>query len=53
MLTGNTLRAFAMGVVAWHDFRAAHPDAWVLTRETGYDRPLRPQPIRRVRRSVR
>jgi len=38
-LTGATLRAIPMGTVAWRDFRAAHPDAWVLTRDTGHDRP--------------
>ncbi len=39
MLTGTTLRALPMGTVAWRDFRAAHPNAWVLSRDTGYDRP--------------
>ena len=39
VLTGTTLRAIPIGTVAWRDFRAAHPDAWVLSRNTGYDRP--------------
>jgi hypothetical protein len=39
VLTGTALRAIPMGIVAWRDFRAAHPDAWVLTRDTGHDRP--------------
>jgi len=39
VLTGTTLRAIPMGTVAWHDFRTAHPEAWVLTRDTGHDRP--------------
>ena len=39
VLTGTALRAIPMGTVAWRDFHAAHPDAWVLTRDTGHDRP--------------
>ncbi|NUR27741.1 MAG: DUF3179 domain-containing protein [Catenulispora sp.] len=38
-LTGTTLRAFPIGTLAWSEFRASHPDAWVLTRDTGYRRP--------------
>ncbi|MEU4293164.1 DUF3179 domain-containing protein [Kribbella sp. NPDC026596] len=39
VLTGTTLKAIPMGTVAWRDFQTAHPDAWVLSRDTGYDRP--------------
>lgn len=39
VLTGTKLRGIPLGAVAWSDFRAAHPDAWVLTRDTGHDRP--------------
>ncbi|GAA1579917.1 DUF3179 domain-containing protein [Kribbella sancticallisti] len=39
ILTGTTLQAIPMGAVAWRDFRTAHPDAWVLGRETGHERP--------------
>jgi hypothetical protein len=37
-LTGTQLEAIPMGVVGWDQFRAAHPDALVLTRDTGFDR---------------
>jgi hypothetical protein len=39
VLTGTELTAIPMGVVAWRDFRDAHPTALVLSRETGFDRP--------------
>lgn len=39
VLTGAELSAIPMGVVAWDDFREAHPTALVLSRETGFDRP--------------
>jgi hypothetical protein len=39
VLTGTELVAIPMGVVAWDDFRQAHPSALVLTRETGFERP--------------
>jgi hypothetical protein len=38
-LTGTQLTAVPMGVVGWGQFRTAHPDSLVLTRDTGYDRP--------------
>ena len=37
-LTGTQLTAIPMGTVAWREFLAEHPDAKVLTRETGHDR---------------
>jgi hypothetical protein len=37
-LTGTQLEAIPMGVVGWDQFRTAHPDALVLTRDTGHDR---------------
>lgn len=37
-LTGTLLEAIPMGIVGWDQFRTAHPDAQVLTRETGFDR---------------
>jgi hypothetical protein len=39
VLTGTQLEAIPMGVVGWDQFRTAHPDALVLTRDTGHDRP--------------
>jgi hypothetical protein len=38
VLTGRTLRAHAVSTVAWSDFRRAHPDALVLSRDTGFER---------------
>ena len=38
VLTGTTLAAYPIAAVAWREFRAAHPDAWVLNRNTGYQR---------------
>ncbi len=38
VLTGTKLKAIPMGVVGWAQFRAAHPDALVLTQDTGHDR---------------
>ncbi len=37
-LTGTQLKAIPMGVVGWSQFRSAHPEALVLTRETGHTR---------------
>jgi hypothetical protein len=38
VLTGHKLESIPMIPVAWQDFREAHPKAWVLSRDTGYDR---------------
>lgn len=35
LLTGTQLTPIPMGVVGWEQFRRSHPDALVLTRETG------------------
>jgi hypothetical protein len=40
VLTGTQLKAIPMGIVGWADFRAAHPDAQVLTRVTVGDTVL-------------
>ncbi len=37
-LTGTELTAIPMGTVGWLDFRGAHPDSRVLSRETGFER---------------
>ncbi len=39
VLTGRQLRSYPMQTVAWGAWRAAHPDGWVLSRDTGYARP--------------
>jgi len=38
VLTGTKLEAIPMGVTGWAQFRDAHPEALVLTRDTGFDR---------------
>lgn len=43
-LTGTQLTAIPMGAVGWEDFRTAHPDALVLTRDTGFARPYGDNP---------
>ena len=37
-LTGEELRSYPVSTVAWSDFRKAHGDALVLSRDTGFDR---------------
>ena len=37
-MTGTQLEAIPMGVLGWEQFADAHPDALVLTRDTGHDR---------------
>ena len=36
--TGTKLKAIPMGVVGWSQFTAEHPDALVLSRDTGHER---------------
>jgi hypothetical protein len=38
VLTGTQLEAIPIGVVGWEQFETAHPDALVLTRDTGFER---------------
>jgi hypothetical protein len=38
VLTGARLTAIPIGVVGWDQFRTAHPDSLVLTRDTGHNR---------------
>ena len=35
---GRTLERIPTWLVSWDEFGEAHPDGWVLTRETGYER---------------
>ena len=37
-LTGQQMRLLPSSIVAWQDFKAAYPDAAVLSRDTGYRR---------------
>jgi hypothetical protein len=43
-LTGTTLSFLAAPTVAWEDFKRQYPDAVVLSRDTGYDRPYGSSP---------
>jgi hypothetical protein len=47
VLTGTQLTAIPIGVVGWDQFRAAHPDALVLSRDTGYHRDYGRNPYAR------
>jgi hypothetical protein len=38
VLTGTRLTAYPVQTVAWQDWRADNPHAWVLSNQTGYDR---------------
>ena len=38
VLTGTPLTPHVLQTVSWAEFRAAHPQAWVLSRDTGFDR---------------
>ena len=38
-LVGEQLEQLTVSTVSWADARADHPDALVLSRDTGYDRP--------------
>jgi hypothetical protein len=37
-LTGTTLKPYPVSTIAWADWRKAHPDGWVLSRDTGHTR---------------
>ncbi|HEX6233919.1 MAG TPA: DUF3179 domain-containing protein [Jiangellaceae bacterium] len=38
VMTGTQLAFVPVFPVGWRDFREAHPDGWVLSRDTGYSR---------------
>jgi hypothetical protein len=38
VLTGTRLTAYPVQTVAWRDWLAGNPHAWVLSNQTGYDR---------------
>jgi hypothetical protein len=43
-LTGSKLEQLPARIAAWRDFRAEHPEAKVLSRETGHERPYGQNP---------
>ncbi len=44
VLTGQELRLVPTQTVAWSQWRAAHPDGWVLSRQTGHALPYGSNP---------
>ncbi len=38
-LTGKRLKFLPAAIISWEEFKTAHPDGKVLSRETGYRRP--------------
>ncbi len=42
--TGEQLIAIPLGTVPWSDFAAANPEAMVLSKDTGFDRPYGQNP---------
>ncbi len=38
VLTGSDLETFPVATIAWRDWRAAHPEGLVPSRDTGFDR---------------
>ncbi len=43
-LTGETLRFLSAPTVSWSDFKREYPDAQVLSRDTGFNRPYGQSP---------
>lgn len=46
-LTGTRLDTQRAVIVAWREFRATYRDSWVLSRDTGHDRPYQRSPYPR------
>jgi hypothetical protein len=44
VLTGTQLKTLPIATVSWRDWRATNPDSWVLSIETGFDRPYGTNP---------
>jgi Protein of unknown function (DUF3179) len=49
VLTGTRLTAYPVQTVAWQDWLAGNPHAWVLSKPTAYDRSYGFKPLRRLR----
>ena len=43
-LTGAELDVLPASLVSWEQWRSAHPDGWVLSRQTGFDLPYGSNP---------
>jgi hypothetical protein len=37
-LTGTTLAALPVSTISWREWRDSHPEGWVLSRDTGFER---------------
>jgi hypothetical protein len=44
ILTGTLLQTIPVALVSWRDWRRAHPNGLVLSRDTGFDRPYGQNP---------
>lgn len=44
VLTGAELTVLPASLVSWEQWREAHPDGWVLSRQTGFSRPYGANP---------
>jgi hypothetical protein len=43
-LVGSKLAFYPAAIISWEDFKSAHPDGRVLSRETGFSRPYGENP---------
>ena len=43
-LTGTELTVLPASLLSWEQWRSAHPDGWVLSRQTGFDLPYGTNP---------
>jgi hypothetical protein len=43
-LTGTELTVLPASMISWEQWRSAHPDGWVLSRQTGFDLPYGTNP---------
>jgi hypothetical protein len=44
VLTGTELSVLPASLISWQEWRAAHPDGWVLSRQTGFKLPYGSNP---------
>lgn len=44
VMTGTQLEELPVAMVSWADWREANPQGWVLSKETGFDRPYGTNP---------
>jgi hypothetical protein len=44
VLTGTELADYPVQTISWKEWRGTHPDSWVLSKDTGFDRPYGTNP---------